>query len=69
MFFISAIVKGSEKNLIAQLIISTVTKWDYGSGENQYRATRFSTIAKWERVSGRTAGNSLGVLYVSISVL
>ena len=23
-------------------------KWDYGSRENQYRATRFSTIAKWE---------------------
>ena len=36
--------------------ISTVTNmWDYGSRENQYRATRFSTIAKWEMVGDTLA--------------
>ena len=34
--------------------ILTVAEWDYGSGENQYRATRFSNIAKWECISRRT---------------
>ena len=58
---------GSEKNLIAQLLIWTVAKWAYGSGENQFRAICFLTIAiKWECGSGGGGGTPRGPLYVLI---
>ena len=45
--------------------ISTVAKWDYGSRENQYRATRFSTIAISEKYgSGRTMETSQVIVVV-----